>query len=480
MLTSPYGLKSPYIMAYEISKSFNFNSMCLSRALAQLAIGSFFIIPRPASDFNSPLLKFHSAMSSPSPPMFSLSSCFSQRSLSSDFITPSVLTRKTVRRGRIRAQAAAAPGDEKQTRLITFLGKGGSGKTTSAVLAAQHYAMVGLKTCLVIHSQDPTAEFLLNCKLGTSPFKLSNHLSAVRLETTKMLLEPLKKFKQADARLNLTQGVLEGVVGEELGVLPGMDSLFSALALERLVGFFGTVAQKNHQQEKFDVIVYDGMSTEQFLRFAGVCSKARLYLKYIRQLADKTDFGRIAGPSLLRLVDESVGLTTQGSSAEIWETLERSLERGASAFLDPVKVACYLTMNVDCPVSVNTALRFWGCTIQAGGQVSGSLGFGASHSHQEHMETAERVFAPLPLALMPHLSFGASPEWSTIVPTLSDKLQNLLSIVENKSSEILTPVKFDPIKKSITLFMPGFDKYEIKLYQLPSCSTHYPAQSCAA
>ncbi|CAM8936682.1 unnamed protein product [Rhodiola kirilowii] len=380
-------------------------------------------------------------MSSPSPPMFSLSSCFSQRSLSSDLITPSVLTRKTtVRRGRIRAQAAAAPGDEKQTRLITFLGKGGSGKTTSAVLAAQHYAMVGLKTCLVIHSQDPTAEFLLNCKLGTSPIKLSNHLSAVRLETTKMLLEPLNKFKQADARLNLTHGVLEGVVGEELGVLPGMDSLFSALALERLVGFFGTVAQKNHQQEKFDVIVYDGMSTEQFLRFAGVCSKARLYLKYIRQLADKTDFGRIAGPSLLRL-------------------------RGASAFLDPVKVACYLTMNVDCPVSVNTALRFWGCTIQAGGQVSGSLGFGASHSHQEHMETAERVFAPLPLALMPHLSFGASPEWSTIVPTLSDKLQNLLSIVENKSSEILTPVKFDPIKKSITLFMPGFDKYEIKLYQ---------------
>ncbi|CAM8936681.1 unnamed protein product [Rhodiola kirilowii] len=218
-------------------------------------------------------------MSSPSPPMFSLSSCFSQRSLSSDLITPSVLTRKTtVRRGRIRAQAAAAPGDEKQTRLITFLGKGGSGKTTSAVLAAQHYAMVGLKTCLVIHSQDPTAEFLLNCKLGTSPIKLSNHLSAVRLETTKMLLEPLNKFKQADARLNLTHGVLEGVVGEELGVLPGMDSLFSALALERLVGFFGTVAQKNHQQEKFDVIVYDGMSTEQFLRFAGVCSKARLIL----------------------------------------------------------------------------------------------------------------------------------------------------------------------------------------------------------
>ncbi|KAL7213519.1 hypothetical protein ACSBR2_016113 [Camellia fascicularis] len=63
-----------------------------------------------------------------------------------------------------------------------------------------------------------------------------------------MLLEPLNRLKQADARLNMTQGVLEGVVGEELGVLPGMDSIFSALALQRLVGFSGNVAQRNHEK----------------------------------------------------------------------------------------------------------------------------------------------------------------------------------------------------------------------------------------
>ncbi|MCD7452551.1 hypothetical protein HAX54_017380 [Datura stramonium] len=75
-----------------------------------------------------------------------------------------------------------------------------------------HYAMAGLKTCLVIHSQDPTAEYLLNCKIGIyKPITCNDNLSAVRLETTKMLLEPLNKLKQADARLNMTQGVLEGV-----------------------------------------------------------------------------------------------------------------------------------------------------------------------------------------------------------------------------------------------------------------------------
>ncbi|KAF3958483.1 hypothetical protein CMV_016623 [Castanea mollissima] len=130
--------------------------------------------------------------------------------------------------------SSSANSSQQSTKLVTFLGKGGSGKTTSAVFAAQHYAMAGLSTCLVIHSQDPTADYLLNCKIGTSPVLCNNNLSAVRLETSKLILEPLNRVKQADAHLNMTQGVLEGIVEEELGVLPGMDSIASAFTLERL------------------------------------------------------------------------------------------------------------------------------------------------------------------------------------------------------------------------------------------------------
>lgn len=46
--------------------------------------------------------------------------------------------------------------------------------------------MAGLKTCLVIHSQDPTADYILNCKIGTTPVTCNDNLSAVRLETTKV------------------------------------------------------------------------------------------------------------------------------------------------------------------------------------------------------------------------------------------------------------------------------------------------------
>jgi hypothetical protein len=58
----------------------------------------------------------------------------------------------------------------------------------------------------------------------------------------------------------------------------------------------------------------------------------RLYLKYLRNLAEKTDLGRVAGPSLMRLVDETMSITGSRSylngklSAEVWETLEQMLE----------------------------------------------------------------------------------------------------------------------------------------------------------
>ncbi|XP_062157675.1 uncharacterized protein At1g26090, chloroplastic-like [Alnus glutinosa] len=357
------------------------------------------------------------------------------------------------------------------TKLVTFLGKGGSGKTTSAVFAAQHYALAGLSTCLVIHNQDPTVDYLLNCKIGTSPVTCNKNLTAVRLETTKMLLEPLNRLKQADAHLNMTQGVLEGIVGEELGVLHGMDSIFSAFALERLVGFLSNVGQRNPKKVKFDVIIYDGVSTEETLRIIGAASKARLYLKYLRNLAEKTDLGRVAGPSLMRLVDEAMNITGSRSylngkmSSEVWENLEQMLERGSSAFSDPHKFGCFLMMHPDSPISVNSALRYWGCTIQAGAQVSGAFGIASPHLNVESMETVKKTFLPVPFAFIPQFQVSFPLDWNQILlNTVIEDAKNLLSVLASHSSNT-SSVKFDSAKKSVTLLMPGFDKSEIKLYQ---------------
>ncbi|KAG6757815.1 hypothetical protein POTOM_038141 [Populus tomentosa] len=361
--------------------------------------------------------------------------------------------------------AASLNDDDDQnssSKLVTFIGKGGSGKTTSAIFAAQHYAMSGHRTCLVIQTQDPSAEYLLNYKIGTSPTECSDNLWAVRLETSKMLLEPLDRLKQADSRLKMTQGVLEGVVGEELGVLPAMDSIFAVYALAGLVGSLNV---NRTNRDKFDIIVYDGVNTDETLRMIGAASKAR-------NLAEKTDLGRLAGPSLVSLVDEALSLSgskynlNRKTSAEIWDSLETMLMRGSSAFYEPSRFGCYLVMDPNIPTSVNSALRYWGCTLQAGAQVSGAIGISSPRFNEESLEGVKKNFSPLPFAFIPHLSIGYPPEWNSVMlNTVGHDARTLFSLPVSHSNSIAPPVKFDAAEKSVTLFMPGFDKSEIKLYQ---------------
>ncbi|CAH8349629.1 unnamed protein product [Eruca vesicaria subsp. sativa] len=359
---------------------------------------------------------------------------------------------------------------QKPTNFVTFLGKGGSGKTTASVFAAQHYALAGLSTCLVVHSQDPSADFLLGTKIGSSPTLINDNLSVIRLETTKMLLEPLKQLKQADARLNMTQGVLEGIVGEELGVLPGMDSIFSMLELERLVGFFRQATRKNHKGKAFDVVVYDGLSTEETLRMIGLSSKTRLYVKYLRSLAEKTDLGRLTSPSIMRFVDESMNLSGNKSpfdgqtTAAMWDTLERFLETGASTLRDTERFRSFLVMDPNNPMSVKSALRYWGCTIQAGSHASAA--FAISSSSSESNKITEEEFVPLPFASasVPFTKNGL--DWDKILlDQANSSVRELLSGTVRQGSSLPPPVTFDTAKKSVTLFMPGFEKTEIKLYQ---------------
>ncbi|XP_010460363.1 PREDICTED: uncharacterized protein At1g26090, chloroplastic isoform X2 [Camelina sativa] len=383
--------------------------------------------------------------------------------------TESPVSPSMKRRSAYVVVAATSSRDGNDTKFVTFLGKGGSGKTTAAVFAAQHYALAGLSTCLVVQNQDPSADFLLGTKIGNTPTLINDNLSVIRLETTKMLLEPLKQLKQADARLNMTQGVLEGVVGEELGVLPGMDSIFSMLELERLVGFFRQATRKNHKGKTFDVVIYDGISTEETLRMIGLSSKTRLYVKYLRSLAEKTDLGRLTSPSIMRFVDESMNVSGNKSPFDgmttpaMWDTLERFLETGASAWRDPERFRSFLVMDPNNPMSVKAALRYWGCAVQAGSHASGAFAVSSSHLTSK---TPKEDFVPLPFASasVPFTINGF--DWDKILLDQANaSIRELLSKTVRNGSSLTTTVTFDAAKKLVTLFMPGFEKSEIKLYQ---------------
>ncbi|KAL6911361.1 hypothetical protein ACP4OV_000166 [Aristida adscensionis] len=367
------------------------------------------------------------------------------------------------RRGRRRRVVAASSGGAgPPPKLVTFLGKGGAGKTTAAAVAAQYYASEGLKTCLVIQSQDPTAEQLMGCKIGNSLTECTANLSTIKLETSKILLEPLDRLKKVDAQVNFTQGVLEGIVGEELGVLPGMDSICSVLALQKLLNFFS--AGSSSSQAQFDVVVYDCNNTEEILRLIGATERVRSYLRYVRDLAEKTDIGRLASPSLLKLIYDAArpnGVTSEGKlSSEIWNEIEQLLERVSIWFADPSKLACFLVMDPKRSISVSSALRYWGCTTQAGAQICGAFGYSEDPS-EIHQEVAQK-FLPLSFSFLPFLSVESSADWGRALTSMSQSTKEQL---RNTASQVYPSVSFDSVQKLVTLFMPGLDKSEIKLYQ---------------
>ncbi|KAJ3692430.1 hypothetical protein LUZ60_012780 [Juncus effusus] len=336
-------------------------------------------------------------------------------------------------------------------KLVTFIGKGGSGKTTASVLAAKYYASEGLNTCLVSHTQDPTIEHLMGLKLQNTPTKCGTNLSAVKLETSKMLLEPLDRLKKVDARLNLTQGILEGIVGEELGVLPGMDSFSPILFLQKLVNFISD-GKNNNSKKEFDVVIYDGISSEETLRLFGATERSRSYLKYVKEMAEKTDIGRLISPSILKLFYDSIKInnkTSDGkSSSEIWSEIEQLIEKTSVWFTNPRNFACYLITDINNPNSVLAALRYWGCAIQAGAHVSGAFGLNSS-SQSSPVQTEQ--FSPLPFSVL-----------HSDLESLSGDAKDLLKSTRN---DYCSSVSFDVKERLVTLFMPGFDKSEIKLFQ---------------
>lgn len=143
------------------------------------------------------------------------------------------------------------------------------------------------------------------------------------------------------------------------------------------------------------------------------------------------------------------------------------LQRGASTYADPQKFGCYVVVDPCNPISVNTALHYWGCTIQAGASISGVLGNPSRNSCVESVESVKNNFLPLTFALVPNLAKYSSLDWDMIIShTESKNARELFHLPNEKPSNIMSPVKFDPSKRCITLFMPGFAKSEIKLYQV--------------
>lgn len=158
-------------------------------------------------------------------------------------------------------------------RNIIFTGKGGVGKTSVAAATALKAADMGYKT--LIMSTDPAHSLgdSLDVELGPSPVKVTENLWGQEVSVFGDLNLNWDVVREHFADLMASRGI-EGVYAEEMGVLPGMEELFSLSYIKRY----------NEEQKDFDLLVVDCAPTGETLRLLSLPETFGWFIKMIRNI----------------------------------------------------------------------------------------------------------------------------------------------------------------------------------------------------
>jgi arsenite-transporting ATPase len=321
--------------------------------------------------------------------------------------------------------------------ILTFLGKGGTGRTTLAIATAKAAAQEGRRTLLVGQEEGPALAALLGTDVPSKPQTIGANLSVVQLRSTMLLERNWSIVKDLEAQYVRTPFFKE-IYGQELAVLPGMDS---ALALEELRQF--------DESGQYDVVVYDGTGNLATLRMFGMPEVASWYQRRASKAFLDSDLFKTLRPfadPILQAVG-AANLTVDELTSRIRGEGPNLLERGRLAVADPQRVRAYLVTTGE-PAAVETARFLWGSAQTVGLTVGGVLLSPLSHRTLENSP-----FAPLPIREIPTWK---GSDWAPLM----DAVHHLLS-----KPDVPLPVEIDLTARTVRLFIPGFDKSQIELSQ---------------
>lgn len=321
--------------------------------------------------------------------------------------------------------------------IVTFIGKGGTGRTTIAIAAAKKLASQGNRVLLAGQDGGPSLGLRLGTPLGTTPSQIAPNLSAVQLQATALLERSWEDVKELEAKY-LRSPTLKSVYGQELGILPGMDS---ALALNAI--------REYDRSGNYDVIVYDGTGGLETVRMLGIPEILSWYGRRFRQVFSDSDLGKVLSPFVQPITSAIFNVSWLPGDLTQQPTKEAKdiLEEGKAALANPDRFAAYLVTTGDA-MAVATAKYLWGSAQQVGVTVKGVL------LNQAVTTTAlADEFAPLSLTEIPTQQ---ASEWQP----LSDALPDLRA-----ASTAPQPTIIDLQERQVRVFLPGFGKNQVKLTQ---------------
>ncbi|XHX80015.1 MAG: ArsA family ATPase [Stenomitos frigidus ULC029] len=322
-------------------------------------------------------------------------------------------------------------------RILTFLGKGGVGRTTIAIAVAKRFAAQGKRVLLAFQEPDAALGILLGEVPGIEPQALAPNFFVVQFQATALLERSWEEVKKLEAQYLRTPFFKE-VFGQELGILPGMDN---ALILNAL--------REYDASGQYDVIVYDGAGDQATLRLFGMPEILSWYTRRFRKVFADSDLGKTVMPFLQPLASAvlNVSWTDDLFNQPAAKQATNILEQGRQALADPNRVAAYLVTTEE-PAAIATATYLWGAAQQVGLTVGGVI---LNRTHDS--AAVAQTFAPLAVTPIPT---QAVDDWQPLIDALPDLEQ---------ASQAPRPIAINVAERKVSLFLPGFDKKQVKLTQ---------------
>lgn len=320
--------------------------------------------------------------------------------------------------------------------ILTFLGKGGTGRTTIAIATAKYFAAQGKRVLLIGQDAGPELDLILGETLsGPQPQTIAPNLQVVKLNMTTLLEQNWEELKKLEAQYVRTP-FFKAVFGQELGVLPGMDNALSLNAL-----------REYDASGQYDVIVYDGSGNQTTLRMLGMPEVMSWYARRFRQVFADSDLGKTISPFIQPISAAVLNVSWSGDNLpQPVGQMDNILEQGKAAMADPNRVAAYLVTTAD-PVAIATARHLWGSAQQANLTVGGVM-----LNQILATEATGADFSPLSVSHIPM----RTDDWQPIIAALPDFSQ---------LSHAPRPITIDKTQRKVSLFLPGFDKKQVKLTQ---------------
>ncbi|MDY7022963.1 MAG: ArsA family ATPase [Cyanobacteriota bacterium] len=321
--------------------------------------------------------------------------------------------------------------------ILTFLGKGGTGRTTTAVATAKRFAKEGKRVLLASQDVSPALNLFLGETVGSEPTEIAPNFKAIYLKGAELLEQSWDELKGLEAQYVRTP-FFRDVYGQELGVLPGMDS---ALALNALRQYEGS--------GNYDVIIYDGATSQDTLRMLGMPEVLSWYVRRFRKVFLESDFWKAISPFAQPISSAVLNVDFSGDNfSGPTNQANNILDDGKAAVSDPNRVFAYLVTTAD-EIAIATARYLWGSAQQVGLTVGGVC------LNQANLTDAiTENFAPLNVHSLPQIP---TQDWQILIQALPDFSAEALQAPR--------PISVDVAKRQVSLFLPSFDKKQIKLTQ---------------